>query len=308
VTAAGPHIRLAQQQLRIGNPGGAMEQLRRALGAAPDDGLAHALLALCLNDTRRLQAAAHEARLALSLAPELPTAHLAAGIVATNQRHFRAAERHLTQARALNPADSVTLRWLARLYGATDRRRLVGPMLEEALSHDPEDADILADLGWHYLEQNDLAAAARQAAEALYVDPECAGANVLQGHVLLRRGDIAAAREHALLALRNDAGHEPGLRLMCHIKMRENPLLGLWWRYSVWVGGFGGTRTIAVLIGMFLAYAFGAQLLFDAGQRTLAGSLTYVWLGFCLYTWVGAGWFEKAVRKELASVRLRGDF
>jgi Flp pilus assembly protein TadD len=302
------HIQLAQQMLRIGNAGGAIEHLRRALGAAPDDAFAHALLALCLNDTRRLFAAAHEAKLALSLAPEMPVAHLVAGIVATNRHHFRAAEEHLTQARALAPGDSNVLRWLARLYRATGRRKLAGTMLQEALSHAPEDPDILADLGWHALEQNDIAAAERYATEALQVDPEAAEANVLQGHVHLRRGDVAAAREHALLALRNDAGHETALRLMCHIKMRENPFLGLWWRYSVWVGGFGGTRTIAVLIGMFLAYALGTQLLFDAGHKTLADSLTYVWLGFCLYTWVGAGWFHKAVQKELASVRLKGEF
>jgi Flp pilus assembly protein TadD len=305
---AGMHVQLAQQLLRIGNAGGAIEHLRRALGAAPDDAFAHALLALCLNDTRRLHAAAHEAKLALSLAPEMPVAHLVAGIVATNRRHFRAAEEHLTQARALAPGDSNVLRWLARLYRATGRRKLVQATLQEALSHAPEDPEILADLGWNALGQNDVAAAERYATQALHVDPESAEGSVLQGHVLLRRGDVAAAREHALLALQNDADNDSALRLMCHIKMRENPFLGLWWRYSVWVGGFGGTRTIAVLIGMFLAYALGRQLLLDTGQAALADGLTYLWLGFCVYTWVGAGWFHKAVQKELASVRLKTGF
>jgi Flp pilus assembly protein TadD len=305
---AGMHIQLAQQLLRVGNAGGAIEHLRRALGAAPDDAFAHALLALCLNDTRRLHAATHEAALALGLAPELPVAHLVAGIIATNRRHFRAAEEHLTQARALAPGDGNVLRWLARLYRATGRRTLAAAALQEALSHAPEDPDILADLGWNALDQNDIETAARHAAEALHVDPESAEANVLQGHLHLRRGDVVSAREHALLALQNDAENEPALRLMCHIKMRENPFLGLWWRYSVWVGGFGGTRTIAVLIGMFLVYALGTRLLQDVGQQALSDSLTYVWLGFCVYTWVGAGWFHKAVQKELASVRLKGDF
>ncbi|MGH6927658.1 MAG: tetratricopeptide repeat protein, partial [Dongiaceae bacterium] len=129
---ASPHIQLAQQLLRIGNTGGAIEQLRRALSVAPDDAFAHALLALCLNDTRRLHAAAHEAKLALSLAPEMPVAHLVAGIVATNRHHFRAAEEHLTQARALAPGDSNVLRWLARLYRATGRHKLAGATLQEA--------------------------------------------------------------------------------------------------------------------------------------------------------------------------------
>src|SRR5262249_56111376 len=74
---ASPHLlALAQRQMRIGNYGAAIEQLRQALAKDPTDAAAHALLAACLHATKRLYAAEYEARQALAAAPELPPAHL----------------------------------------------------------------------------------------------------------------------------------------------------------------------------------------------------------------------------------------
>jgi hypothetical protein len=34
----------------------------------------------------------------------------------------------------------------------------------------------------------------------------------------------------------------------------------------------------------------------------------FVWLGFCLYTWIGPAIFQRQLRKELEKIRLQPDF
>ena len=55
----------AQRQMEQGHLEGAAESLRRVLTLDPDLADAHAMLALCLLDLRRLHAAQHEAELAM---------------------------------------------------------------------------------------------------------------------------------------------------------------------------------------------------------------------------------------------------
>ncbi len=304
-----PHLlALARRQMRIGNYIGAIEQLRQALAADPTDAGAHALLAVCLHATKRLHAAEYEAQQALSAAPELPAAQLAAGAIQLTRRRFAAAERHLREALALDPTDATAYRLLADCYDSWDRRQQVEPTLREGLQQAPDNPELLADLGLHLLHAGKLDDAEARAREALAIDATCADAVLLMGHVLLRRGDIRGAQEQALLCLSSDAGYGPALHLLCAVKMRTNPLLGLWWRFAVWMGRFGNTNTLVVIIGSYVVYRLAAQLLDEAGHGGAATLLTILWLALCAYSWAAAGLFQKMLKKELESVRLRGDF
>jgi Flp pilus assembly protein TadD len=69
------YTQMAQHHLR-----GAIETLRQVLSLDPDNAQAHALLATCLHDEKRLFAADHEARAALALDADLPCAHYAMAI------------------------------------------------------------------------------------------------------------------------------------------------------------------------------------------------------------------------------------
>jgi Flp pilus assembly protein TadD len=306
---ASPHLlALARRQMRIGNYPGAIEQLRQALAADPTDAGAHALLAVCLHATKRLYAAEYEAQQALSAAPELPAAHLAAGAIQVTRRRFAAAERHLLEALALDPTDATAYRLLAEVYDRWVRRPQVEPTLRQGLQHAPDNPELIADLGLHLLEAGKLEDAEARAREALAIDAACADAVLLMGHVLLRRGDIRGAREQALLCLQADASYAPALHLLCAVKMRANPFLGLWWRFAVWMGRFGNTNTLVVIIGSYVVYRLAAQLLDDNGYGSMATLLSILWLILCAYSWAAAGLFQKMLKKELESVRLRGDF
>jgi Flp pilus assembly protein TadD len=308
MTAAPYLLAFARRQMRIGNHAGAIEQLRQALAADPTDAEAHALLALCLHATKRLYAAEYEAQQALAAAPELPAAHLAAGGIQLTRRRFAAAERHLQEALALDPTDATAYRLLASVYEGWDRRQLVVPTLRQGLQHAPDNPELIADLGLHLLDTGRLDEAEVHAREALAIDAGCADAVLLMGRVMLRRGDIEGAREQALLCLSGNASYAPALHLLCAAKMRANPVLGIWWQFAEWMGRFGNTNTLVVIIGSYVVYRLAGQLLEDSGHGDLASLLSILWLILCAYSWAAVGLFQKMLKKELESVRLRGDF
>lgn len=305
MTASPRLLVFARGQMRLGNYSGAIGQLRQVLATDPSDAQAHALLAMCLHANRRLHAAEYEAQQALSAAPELPAAHLAAGAIQLTRRRFADAERHLKQALALDPADPTGYRLLADAYGRWGRRQQVEPTLHAGLRQAPDNPELMADLGLHRLEAGKTDDAEALARQALAIDATCADAALLMGLVLLRRGDIVSAREQALLCLSADANFEPALHLLCAVKMRTNPFLGLWWRFAVWMGRFDNTRALVIIIGSYVLYRLAAQLLDDAGQGDAATLLSILWLGLCVYSWAAAGIFHRMLKKELAAVRLR---
>lgn len=294
----------AQAQLARGDRRGALETLRRGLAEDPEDPEAHALLSLVLLTLKRPHAAEHEAGLALSLEPLLPLAHFAAASAAMARRRFKDAGQHLQQLLELEPDDTRNLLLQARFFGLTGEKERKREVLQRALALKPDDPDTLVALGEDALERGDVERAGQWAHEALTAQPELQDALVLMGHVHLRQGRIDDAREHALWALRQDAADEGSLRLLASIKARQSPLLGLWWRYAMFMGSLGDGKGTLVLLSAFVAYRFATQAAKDLGQPGLADLIQLVWLGLAVYTWVGPALFQRMVRRELETVRL----
>lgn len=299
-------LQLAQQQLQVGQLAGAVESLRGALAEDPDHADVHALLALTLHDMKRLHAAAHEAEVALSLDPLGRLPLTASGVVLLARRRLGAAEERFEQLRRLWPEDPEPPRLLARLRKLQNKRREQKQLLDESLARDPEDVDTLADLADWHLEQGDLETAERYVREALEIEPEDPDALISMGHLLLRRGDVEAAREHAVWALRKDPSDRAALHLLTAVKARKNPLLGLWWRYSTWMGALGEGRAIVVLLVAYVLYRFAvitAESVLE--QPGVAALVSLGWLGIVAYTWFGPAIFYRSLKKELAGVELK---
>jgi len=299
-------LELARRQLAIGQLGGAVESLRGALAEDPDHPDVHALLALTLHDMKRLHAADHEAGIALSLDPLGVLPLTASGIVHLSRRHLGAAEERFEQLRQLRPEDPDPLRLLARVRKLQNRRREQKELLDESLARDPEDVDTLSDLADWHLERGDLEEAERLVRQALEIEPEDPDALLTMGHLLLRRGEVEAAREHAVWALRKNPTDRGALHLLAAVKSRRNPLLGLWWRYSTWMGSLGEGRAIVVLLVAYVAYRFAvitAQEVLE--QPGIAALVSLGWLGIVAYTWFGPAIFYRSLKKELAGVELK---
>jgi tetratricopeptide (TPR) repeat protein len=297
-------IERARMHLRHGNVAGAIESLRQALSVDADHAGAHALLALCLHDARRLYAAEHEASASLSIDPDLPLAHYAMGVVRLAQRRFRLAEEHLKQASALEPENANFLHSRARLYLLWHRRAEALPLLEKARQLAPDDADSWAALATYYHEERQPERAEKLARRALELDPENVDALLAMGEIRLQQGNTAEAREHALLILRQNADDEAAIRLLASVKARESLLLGLWWRINSFFGTGSIMRRVVALLAMYLAYRVGVLVLGDLGYAGAQLPLSLLWLGFCVYTWVGPTLFQKQLARELEPARL----
>src|SRR4051812_6975057 len=109
-------MELARRQIALGQLAGAVESLRGVLSLDPDFVDAHALLAVCLLDQRRLSAAVYEAERALALDPLSPLALRVSVRTLIARRRFREAERQLEALRELWPEDPGTWRMFAEIY------------------------------------------------------------------------------------------------------------------------------------------------------------------------------------------------
>jgi len=150
--------------------------------------------------------------------------------------------------------------------------------------------------------------AERRARLALELRPENHDALVLMGHVLVHRDRLDEAREHAVWALQQNPASRSALRLIVTIKTRRSLLLGLWWRYSAWMGSIGDGRAIVVLLAAFVAYRFGVITADINGKGDLRDLIEVFWLGIVAYTWFGPALFTHSLKKELETVRMDRNF
>jgi Flp pilus assembly protein TadD len=301
-------LALAHDRMVLGDPRGAIETYKEALSLDPDHPEAHALLAFALVNRKRLFAAEMEASTAVTLAPDSGLPHHAMGVVRTAQRRFDDALEHLEHASHVDPSSTGVLVSLALLHSLAARRAEALAVLERARAMDPEDPDTLAALGETYLEAGRITEAEACARAAMEAAPGHFGAVVLMGNVLLQSGDMRGARDHAAWALRHDATSPSALHLLASIKARGSLLLGLWWRYSVWLEKFGDGRQLGILVGAYLAYRVLSLYLEKSGQSELENIVDLIWLAFCAYTWIGPSLFRRSLAKELEQVRLSRDY
>jgi len=297
----------AHLQWENGHIDGAIESLRQALSQDPDFAEAHALLALCLLQKRRIHAARYEADIALSLEPDLPLAHHAIANILLAMRKFAEAEQHLTFLLDQDPNEALYYRNLATLYDLQGKKTKILPLLEKALELEPENPHTLAALSEYYLHK-DLPRAEAYAHNALQIAADNADALIAMGHVLLEKKHYNDAREHAVWALRNDPENSSALYLLSAIKAKTNWFLGLWWRYNAWVMRVGSTRAILVLLSAFIIYRLATIISFDMQRADIAAMINIAWLAVVVYTFVGPTIFNKSLRKELESIQLSNKF
>ena len=298
----------AVRLMRGGHTDQAIDVLTRVLGETPELSAAHAYLAVCLVSRHRLHAAKLEAEQAVMLDPDSELAHMAMASVSIAQRRFREAEAHLDVARALSPDDADILAMSAGLNQAWGRPERALEEIARAHAMTPDDPAILAQYGHIEFERGRREPARALAERALEIDPGHVDALTLLGHCDLAAGRVNDARTHAVWALQNDPGDAGALTLLAAVKARQSWLLGLWWRFQTWISAGSNRRAIALLVGVYLLYRAAGIALTDHGLKDGASMLSVVWLGFCVYTWFAPSIFQKSVRREMETVRLRPDY
>ena len=298
----------AQRFLEMRQLSHATDLLCQLLGRDPNRADAHSILAMVLVSQGRLHAARHEASIALSLEPGAAFCHYAASVVAMLQLRYREAHEFINQALAIEPGEADYIAGRGRLYIIEERWRDAGEAFLEALAIEPDHLDAMVGLAEAYRNAGFSDDAERTLKEALILSPANTDALTQMGWLHLERGELEDAREHALWVLSQDADDTAALSLLTAVKARQSWFLSLWWRFNSWMIHKGEGLRIGILVGLFLAVQIASTVLRQNDMAGPAGTLTFVWIGFCLYTWVGPAIFEKQLQKELEKVRLQPNF
>ncbi|MBL0220780.1 MAG: tetratricopeptide repeat protein [Myxococcales bacterium] len=295
-------------QRRLGNHRGAIELVQKALAIDPDHARAHAALAFALLAARRLPGAGIEIRTALALEGNDGYIHYVAGAVLMAERKLDDAWAHVLIALDEDNADATT-----HVLGATiqvlkgDNGR-AKELLTEALELEATHTGALTELARLELDLGELEGAAEHIALALKSDAADRDAHVVAGFVELAKGHAAAAEDHARFVLNQDATDEGGLRLFTAVKARRSKLLGVWWRWNTWISMRDDHRQIAVLIGTFVLMRVLIIVTDELGYDLISRALSYLWLGFCAYTWFAPELFRQWLKSELGTVKLDPDY
>lgn len=291
-----------------GNNDGAIAKLREILREHPEDAHVLAMLAIFQIRANRPEDAVKAGEAAIASDPEYDFAHRSLGWALQQKGNDTSAETHFRTALELEPEGAYNHYAYALLMMKLNRRNEASASMDKALALDPENSAFLGAYAELRVSEGRLDEASDLADRALALDPDDTGALLARAEVDLRRGQLSQARENVLWVLRHEATNPKAINLLCQIKTRENPIMGLWWRWAVWMQRFSGWKAWGVVILIYLAFQLFRATLLPLFGAALQGLVILAWFSFAVLTWVGPSIFRRMVRKELKKVSLRPDF
>jgi tetratricopeptide (TPR) repeat protein len=275
----------------------AERELRQALGDAPNDARAHALLGLCLAKAERFDEATREAQEAIALAPDLPLTHYALADILHDRARLDEAHAAILEAIRLDPEDADYRALLANVLA--DRRRWPEALeaADDALRLDAEHtpATNLRAMALLHLGRKEEAGATIEG--ALARDPENAASHANLGWNLLHRADHDRAIEHFREALRIDPTFEWAREGLVESLKARYRLYGLLLRYFLWMSRLGGRARWLVLIGAYIGFRVLRGV--ASAAPALAPLVTPVLIlygAFALSTWLADPLFNLVLR------------
>jgi Flp pilus assembly protein TadD len=301
-------MRLGRHALDRGDPHGAIEHFRSALGQDPLDPTAHGLLSIALGGAGRRHAALIEANRALECDPEAPLGHVAQALALHLHGDHRATEQSLDRALALDPENLIAVRLACDIAAAGDRPDRLADRMVKLAELEPDSPHLFVLGARLSLMEGKLDAAEGQARTALAAAPEYAGAHCILGWVLLRQGRTAPARAAALDALSFAPENPEAHNLLAHVAIRENPVLGLWQRLLLWLSTGGEMRTILVFILAWVTVRIAVVLLEEVGQDTAASVVAWVWIAIVILSWVSVYQYRKLIDHQRQKAELDPDY
>jgi tetratricopeptide (TPR) repeat protein len=291
------HLDRALMLLNQSRPDLAEQELRQALGADPDDGIAHALLALCLAQRKAYAEATEEAEAAVHLAPDHPFPHYVLASVLHERHRDDEAAAAVREAIRLNPEDADAFALLASIRFQQRDWEGARRAAERGLRIDPEN-DRCANLRAMALVKLGRRAEAEAAIEgALARDPENAVTHANQGWVWLERSEPQKALEHFREALRLNPTLEWARAGLIEALKARYLIYRLMLRYFLWMAKLSAGARWGIILGGFV------------GFRVLRGAANanpelapYLWpllgayLAFVVLSWIADPLFNLLLR------------
>ncbi len=282
-----PHLQRGLILLHQRRPELAEPELRLAVADDPNDGDAHAILADCLCDCKRLAEATEEARQAILLAPDWPRAHAVMSRAMFERNCFNEAKAAIEEAIRLDPNNPYQFARLAMIRYA--KRDWAGALeaAQAGLQVDPEhiNCNNFRAMALVKLGRRDEAGAAISSALAL--DPENASSHANLGWTLLHEGQAAKAREHFSEALRLEPGMEYARRGLIEAMKARNPIYAVMLRYFLWMGRLSRRGQSAVLVGALIGNLVLNIIKEESpALRPFVLPLIIAYVAFVLMTWL----------------------
>ena len=296
----------ADRLMRINAYEAAIEAWRDVLTMEPDMVDAHAGLALCLFERRRMTAARVEAKRALAGDAEHSGAMLVLVLCDYFGGHRKRAMARLDELLRIDPLDAEAHYLRAqfrRMSGHWDRAE---DSIRKALQLHPGSPTYRLELGRIARERGDGARAGEIARELVGQDPMHVGALVLLGDVARDRGDVDEAYRLALSALSVDANDQEALALLAGVKLSRNPVGGLYWHS---IRKLSESQLLWALWAIYLGYLLILTTMDHAGiSRPWQYVFIALYLAWGVGIWMNRNLVDWMVRRELKSFRWQGNY
>jgi Tfp pilus assembly protein PilF len=277
----------------------AEKEWRLALADDPDNSMAHAYLAICLDHRGQDTEATEEARAAIHLDPEWPTAHAVLGAILSGRKRFDEAELSFREALRLDPGDATNHSNLASVL--LDQRKWPEALAaaEKGLELDAEHVGCNNFRAMALTKLGRTEEANATIASTLARDPEDAFSHANQGWNYLHQRNPQKAREHFREALRLDPESDYARDGMVEALKSKNIVYALMLRYFLLMSRLSKRAQWAVVLGGY----FGYQILRGVADKNpaLAPWITpmlVVYIVFALLTWISVPLFNLLLRLD----------
>ena len=292
-----PHVERARLLLQQSRHELAETELRQALGAAPDDAEAHALLALCLAEREQFAEATTEAEQAIHLQPDYAFAHYVHAQVFYDRNRFSEALSALNEGIRLDPENATYFALLANIHLQERRWQDCLAAAEQGLQFDSEHVACTNLRAMAMVKLGRRAEAGKTIDAALAKQPENAFTHANQGWTLLEKGDPKKALEHFREALRLDPQNEWARRGIIEALKARHFIYAVMLKYFLWMARLSRRAQW----GIMLAGYFGNQMLGAVAHNnpTLAPWILPVrilYIIFALLTWLAYPLFNLLLR------------
>ncbi|MEM6911948.1 MAG: tetratricopeptide repeat protein [Verrucomicrobiota bacterium] len=283
-----PAFQRAQLLLQQNRAEGAEPEIRRHLAEQPQDPFGHALLSQILNQLERHPPAIEAAREAVSLAPDLAWVHYVHAQALLSHNQPKPAAAAIAEAHRLDPEDADVLGLRAWICLTREQWEEGLRWAQAALALDPEHTQSL-NARAHALQMlNRNEEAAQSLQETLAAAPENSFAHANQGWHQLRQGHEQPAIGHFKEALRLDPENEYARSGILEALKARNPIYKPILAYFVWMSRLSEGARWGVILGLYLIYRFGGDLLTSSPERLpWAIALMALYLLFVLTSWAG---------------------
>jgi tetratricopeptide (TPR) repeat protein len=265
----------------------AIQEFQQCLVSDPQDGFAHACIALCLGKQKKYVEASESAARAIESDPDQPFPHYAAASVFHDRNRLPEAARAIAEAIRLNPYDATFHGLSAAIQFNQKNWQGALQQATKGLEIDPDDAMCTNIRAMAMVRLGQAPDARTELESSLRRDPENATTHASLGWAALERGDRAQALESFRESLRIDPNLDWARQGMLHALKLGYPLYGLFLKYMLWMQKLSGRAQWLVLILGYFGFRSAREL--AVKQPALAPWImpfVIAYIIFAYLTWV----------------------